>query len=78
MLLFLPIKECKSNNVKKRGSCGRAKKAVEHEGGVKKRLAELKIRGGMEIIEIIVLSRLARIPRRVLEIWGDWLSLRIW
>ena len=45
--------------------------------GLLKRLEDLKIRGRVETIQTITLLRSARIPRRVLETWGDLLSLKL-
>ena len=45
--------------------------------GLIKRLPDLKIRGRVEAIQTITLLRSARILRRVLEIRGDLLSLRL-
>ena len=42
-----------------------------------KELADLEIRGQVETIQIIALLRSARILRRVLETWGDLLSLKL-
>ena len=44
--------------------------------GLLKRLEDLKIRGLVKTIQTI-LSRLARILRRVQETWGDLLSLKL-
>ena len=45
--------------------------------GLIKELEDLDIRGRVEAIQTTVLLRLARILRRVLETWGDLLSLRL-
>ena len=45
--------------------------------GLIKRLVDLEIRGRVETIQITTLLRSARIFRRVLEIWGDLLSLKL-
>ena len=45
--------------------------------GLEKRQKELEIRGRIEIIEAKTLLRSARILSRVLEIWGDLLSLKL-
>ena len=42
-----------------------------------KGLEDLKIRGWVETIQMTALSRLARILRRVLETWGDFLSIKL-
>ena len=44
--------------------------------GLEERLKELEIRGRSRTIQITALLRLASIFWRVLEIWGDLLSLR--
>ena len=50
-------------------------------GNVKKGLLEgledLEVGGRVDIIQMTELLRTARILRRVLETWGDWLSLRL-
>ena len=38
---------------------------------------ELEIRERVETIQMTALLRLGRIPRRVLETWRDWLSLKL-
>ena len=38
---------------------------------------DLEMRGQVETIQTAALLRLARIPRRVLETWGDLLSFRL-
>ena len=45
--------------------------------GLVKGLEDIKIRGRVETIQTTALLRSARIPRRVLETWGDLLSLRL-
>ena len=42
-----------------------------------KALEDLEIRGQVETIQINTLLRSARIPRRVLETWGDLLTLKL-
>ena len=44
--------------------------------GLKKGLENLDIRGRVETIQTTTLLRSARILRRVLETWGDLLSLK--
>ena len=69
------------------------KKPVEHNGVVisievvvlanvieglkKKELGELELRGKNETIQTTALLKFARILRRVLAIWRDFLSLRL-
>ena len=71
--------------------CQRTKKAVEHHEGdgdtscnwcawngpQMLRVGGLEIEGQIETIQTTALLRSARILRRVLEIWGDLLSLRL-
>ena len=45
--------------------------------GLLKGLKDLEIRGREETIQTTALLRLARIVKRVLETWGDLLSLRL-
>ena len=45
--------------------------------GLVKGLKDLEIRGRVETIKTKTLLRSARIPRRVLETWGDLLSLKL-
>ena len=45
--------------------------------GLLKGLEDLEIGGRVETIQTTALLRAARIPRRVLETWGDLLSLKI-
>ena len=45
--------------------------------GLVKELEDLKIREQVGTIQTIALIRLARILRRVLETWGDLLSLKL-
>ena len=45
--------------------------------GLVKGLEDLEIRGQVETIQTTALLRLARILRRVLETWGNLLSLRL-
>ena len=45
--------------------------------GLIKRQEELEIGGQVETIQTIALLRLERIPRRVLETWGNLLSFRL-
>ena len=45
-------------------------------GGLKKALEDFKIRRWVETIQITILLKSARILRRVLETWGDLLSLK--
>ena len=45
--------------------------------GLVQGLEDLKITGGMETIQTTALLRLARIWKRVLETWGDLLSLKL-
>ena len=45
--------------------------------GLIKGLKDLKIRGRVEAIKTTALLRSARILRRVLETWGDLLSLKL-
>ena len=47
-----------------------------HKGLIRK-LDELKIKGWAETIQTVALLSSARILRRILEIWGDLLSLRL-
>ena len=42
-----------------------------------KGLEDLEIRGRVETIQTTVLLRTARILRRILETWGDLLSLKL-
>ena len=44
--------------------------------GLLKGLEDLEVSGQVETIQMTALLRTARILRRVLEIWGDLLSLR--
>ena len=44
---------------------------------VLKRLEELEFGGRVETIQMTALLRTARILRRVLETWGDLLSLKL-
>ena len=53
------------------GTLGRVTK------GLLKGLEDLEIRGRVETIQTTALLRSARILRRVLEIWGDFLSLKL-
>ena len=45
--------------------------------GLLKGLEDLEVGGRVETIQTTALLRTARILRRVLETWGDWLSLKI-
>ncbi len=45
--------------------------------GLVQRLEELEIRGRVETIQTTALLRSIRILRRVLETWGDLLSLKL-
>ena len=45
--------------------------------GLKKGLVDMEIRGQVETIETTALLRSARILRRVLETWGDLMSLKL-
>ena len=45
--------------------------------GLLKGLEDLEIRGGMETTQTTTLLRTARILRRVLETWGNLLSLKL-
>ena len=45
--------------------------------GLLKKLENLEVRGRVETIQTTVLLRTARILRRVLETWGDLLSLKL-
>ena len=45
--------------------------------GLSKRLGDLEFGGRVEIIRTTALVRTARIQRRVLETWGDLLSLKL-
>ena len=45
--------------------------------GLLKGLEELKVGGRVETIQMTALLRTARILRRVLETWGDMLSLKL-
>ena len=45
--------------------------------GLLKGLEDLEIGGQVETIQTTALLRTARIPRRVLESWGDLLSLNL-
>ena len=45
--------------------------------GLLKELEELEVGGRVETIETTALLRTARILRRILETWGDWLSRRL-
>ena len=45
--------------------------------GLLKGLEELEVGGRVEFIQTIILLRTARILRRVLETWGDLLSLKL-
>ena len=45
--------------------------------GLLKGLEDLEIGGRVETIQTTALLRTARIPRRVLETWGDLLSLKL-
>ena len=45
--------------------------------GLLKGLEDLEIRGRVETKQITILLRTARIPRRVLDTWGDLLSLKL-
>ena len=45
--------------------------------GLLKGLADLEVGGRVETIQTTALLKTARIPRRVLETWGDLLSLKI-
>ena len=42
-----------------------------------KGLEDLEVGGRVETIQTRTLLRTARILRRVLETWGDWLSLKL-
>ena len=45
--------------------------------GLLKGLEDLEVGGGVETIQMTALLRTARILRRVLETWGDLLSLKL-
>ena len=45
--------------------------------GLLKGLGDLEVGGRVETIQTTVLLRTARILRRVLETWGDFLSLKL-
>ena len=45
--------------------------------GLLKDLEDLEVDGRVETIQTIALLRMARILRRVLETWGDLLSLKL-
>ena len=45
--------------------------------GLLKGLEDLEVGGRVETIQMTVLLRTARILRRVLETWGDFLSLKL-
>ena len=45
--------------------------------GLLKELEDLEVDGRVETIQTTALLRTARILRRVLEIWGDLLSLKL-
>ena len=45
--------------------------------GLLKGLEDLEVGGRLETIQTTALLRMARILRRVLETWGDLLSLRL-
>ena len=45
--------------------------------GLLKGLEDLEVGGRVETIQMIVLLKTARILRRVLETWGDLLSLKL-
>ena len=45
--------------------------------GLLKGLEDLEIGGRVETIQTTALLRMARILRRVLETWEDWLSLKL-
>ena len=45
--------------------------------GLLKGLEDLEVGGRVETIQTTALLRTAKIPRRVLETWGDLLSLRL-
>ena len=45
--------------------------------GILKGLEDLKFGGRVETIQMTALLRTARILRRVMETWGDWLSLKL-
>ena len=45
--------------------------------GLLKGLEDLEVGGRVETIQTTALSRTTRIPRRVLETWGDLLSLKL-
>ena len=45
--------------------------------GLLKGLEDLEVGGRVETIQMTALLRTARIPRRVLETWGDLLSLKL-
>ena len=45
--------------------------------GLLKRLEDLEVGGQVETIQTTALLRMARILRRVLETWGDLLSLKL-
>ena len=45
--------------------------------GLLKDLEDLKVFGQVDTIQMTALLRSARIPRRVLETWGDLLSLKL-
>ena len=50
---------------------------VSFTKGLLKGLEDLKIRGRVETIEVTTLLRTDRILRKVLETWGDLLSLKL-
>ena len=45
--------------------------------GLLKGMEDLEVGGRVETIQTTALLRTARIPRRVLETWGDLLSLKL-
>ena len=45
--------------------------------GLLKGLEDLEVGGRVETIQMTALLKTARIPRRVLETWGDLLSLKL-
>ena len=45
--------------------------------GLLKGLEDLEVGGRVETIQMTTLLRTARILRRFLETWGDWLSLKL-
>ena len=45
--------------------------------GLLKDLEDLEVGGRVETIQTTALLRTVRILRRVLETWGDWLSLKL-